>query len=126
MMNRPENVAIKVQKFPSKMIMDEMEQKTLRRIPPMPLILNPVGQNSSRHRNSVLDRICKSMNGLNRVPGSVHRKVPIYFRPHHLSYEIGQNIIHDFQRLDRIWKIDYKLEEITDSIWGYRMTVYVN
>lgn len=125
MMNNPDNVAIKVQPPYSKEILIEMEKKTLRRLPPMPLILTPVGNDSKRHFNYHLDFICKSINSLNRSPGSLHHKALVFVRGHQLSTELCRDIVSDFTRLDKIWKVEYKLEEITDFIWGYRMDVFV-
>jgi hypothetical protein len=126
MMNRPENVAVKVHPPVSKQIMAEMSEKTLRRLPPLPLTLTPgLEKNAKRRHNSHLDHISKSIAKLNRPQGSLHHKVPVFVRPHQINSALANRIVQDFVRRDRIWKVEYKLEEITDTIYGYRMDVYV-
>lgn len=126
MMNNPERVGIKIHPPVSASVMSEMAEKTLRRLPPEPLILSPLAKDAKRHHNSILNHICKSVEQWNRPKGNMYQKVPVYVRSHQLSTEIGNEIISDFKKLGRIWKVDYELEEITDKIFGYKMNVYVN
>lgn len=125
MMNRPEKVSIKIQAPVSKPVMDEMVEATLRRIPPEPLILSPLAKDAKRHHNSTLEYICKEVDGFKRPTGNLHQKVPVFIRPHQLSKQLAAHIVNDFRRVGNIWKVDYKLEEISDKIFGYRMNVYV-
>jgi len=127
MMNRPNNVAIKLHPPVDRAIMAEMAEKTLRRLPPLPLILTPgLPENAKRRHNSHLELICKTIAKLNRPKGKMHQRVPIYVRPHQINSVLAKRIADDFTRLKRVWKVDYKLEQITDGIFGYRMQVYVN
>jgi hypothetical protein len=126
MMNNPERVGIKIHPTVSASVMSEMAEKTLRRLPPEPLILSPLAKDAKRRHNSVLNHISKTVEQWNRPKGNMYQKVPVYVRSHQLSTEIGNQIISDFKKLGRIWKVDYELEEITDKIFGYKMDVYVN
>jgi hypothetical protein len=125
MMNRPEKVGIKVQPYVNKNVMDEMVEATFRRIPPEPLILSPLAKDAKRHHNSVLEHVCKSVEDFKRPSGDLRRKVPIFIRPHQLSKQLAYQIVNDFRKIGTLWKVDYKLEEITDKIFGYRMNVYL-
>lgn len=125
MMNRPEKIGVKMHPNVSKPVMDEMVEATLRRIPPEPLILSPLAKDAKRHHNSILEHICKEVEGFKRPAGNLHQKVPVFIRPHQLSKQVAAHIVNDFRRVGNIWKVDYKLEEITDKIFGYRMNVYV-
>lgn len=126
MMNQSERVGAKIHSTLEKPLMDKVNEAILRRLPPYPLILSPLAKDAKRHHNSVLEHVCKSINGLKRPNGNVHMKVAVYIRPHQLTREIGIQMTSEFTRLNRIWKVEYKLEEITDLIFGYKMDVYVN
>lgn len=124
MMNAPERVAVKVHPPVDRGIMEEMTEKTLRRLPPEPLVLSAANDDRHRH-NSHLDYVSRSVASLNRPKGSVHNRVPVYVRSHQINAALAKRIAADFKRLDRVWRVDYKLERITDRIFGYRMDVYV-
>ncbi len=124
-MNNFHNIAIRVQPNVSEPIMKQMEELTLRRLPPEPLILSPLAKDARRRHNSHLEYICKSINSLNRPTRDAHQKVPVYVRSHQLNRQVADRIISDFTGANRIWKVEYKLEEITDAIFGYRMNVWV-
>lgn len=125
MMNRPQKISVRIQPNVSKQVMEEMTEATLRRIPPEPLILSPLAKDAKRHHNSVLEHICKSVEEFKRPTGNLNQKVPVYIRSHQLSKELANRIVSDFRKIGNIWKVDYKLEEISDKIFGYRMNVYV-
>lgn len=124
MMNKSDRVALKVQMPPGKAVMEVTEEAILKRIPPAPLFLTKSHPHRAKH--SILEKISRSVANLKRAPGPKHQKVPVYVRPHQLTTARGNQIIGDFARMDRIWKVDYHLEEITDTLWGYRMEIYVN
>lgn len=125
MMNESERVCIKVQPMLSRKIMSTVEEAVLRRVPPKALILSKMDAPASRTRHSVLDKVSRAVQRLQRTPGPVHQKVPVYVRPHQLNAQSAAAMIGDFTTLRRVWKVDYELEQITDSLWGYRMEIYV-
>lgn len=125
MMNDGENVAVKVQPLVPRSMMPTILEAISRRVPPDPLTLNP-GTHAGRKRHSVLERVCKAVEGFQRAPGSIHNKVPVYIRPHQLDASAANAMIGDFSRLERVWKVAYHLEEITDKMWGYRMEIFVS
>ncbi len=119
------SVAIKVHPPVTPAIMAQIEELTLRRIPRDPLILSNLPKDARRRHNSKLDFVCKSIARLHRSVGSHHKKVSVYVRPHQLLPGVAERIVGDFTAKERIWKVEYKLEEITDDMFGYRMDVYV-
>ncbi len=117
-------VAIKPHPPVTAQVMAQIEEFTLRRIPRDPLILTEVPSSSRRHHNSKLDFVCKSIAKLGRRQGSLYEKVPVYIRSHQLLPGVVERIVDDFTARDRIWKVTYVLEEITNDLWGYRLEVY--
>jgi hypothetical protein len=126
MMNDSDRVCVKVQPLLSQQIMGTVEEAVLRRIPPNSLHLSSLDAPASRKQHSVLDRVSRAVSDMRRPSGGAHQKVPVYVRPHQLNAQVGAAMIADFQRMERIWKVDYELEQITDKLWGYRMEIYVN
>lgn len=122
MINKPESLAIVPQPFISKKLMNHVEEVIKLRVPPKPLYLK---EHHKREKNKHLDALCEGIAQLKREPGPPYQRVPVYVRPHQINAVQGSKILTDFKKLDRIWKVDYQLENITDEIWGYRMLVYV-
>jgi len=126
MMNESDKVCVKMQPLLSQKIMGTVEEAVLRRVPPHSLHLSSMDAPVSRKQHSVLERVSRAVRDMQRAPGGSHAKVPVYVRPHQLNAQVGSAMIADFQRMERVWKVDYELEQITDTLWGYRMEVYVN
>ncbi len=125
MMNQSDRVCIKVQPMLSRKIMSTVEEAVLRRVPPKSLTLSNIEGSAHRKKHSVLDKVSQAVANLRRTPGSLHQKVPVYVRPHQLTAQSATAMIRDFTALRRVWKVDYELEQITDSLWGYRMEIFV-
>lgn len=124
MNNNNDKIAIKLHPEPSKQVMNIVNVAISRRIPPRPLFLKENPNHPST--NSHLDKICNTINNLGRPSGISTNYVPLYVREHQLNNNITQRIINDFKSLNRVWKVDYYLESITDEIWGYRVKIFVN
>ena len=118
------NVAIRPHPPVSSAIMALIEEYTLRRIPREPLILTKIPKDARRSHNSKLDFICKSIDQLHREKGSENDFVSVYIRPHQLLPGVCEKIVSDFTAKSRIWRVNYVLEQITDSLWGYRLNVF--
>jgi hypothetical protein len=103
--------------------MEITEEAILKRIPPNHLILDQIVEGKT---NSVLTKVSESVSKMKRRQGPLHQNVAIYIRPHQLSTMLGDRMIADFRTLDRVWKVTYDHEQITNDIWGYRMQIYVN
>lgn len=123
MMNDSPNVVLKPQPMLTRQIMGSVEEAVLRRVPPDSLILT--SSHPSRAKHTILQKISDSVKQLNRAPGSPHQKANVFIRPHQINSTIGNRIISDMKQMDRIWKVDYHLEEITDKMWGYRVEFFV-
>lgn len=126
MMNHPERVGIVMHPPVSRELMAEMKEQTLRRLPPEPLVLSPLAKDAKRRHYSPLDHIVRSIDALNRPPGNPHHYAPVYVRPHNLQMPLARQIAADLTAKQRVWKVEYRLEEITDSIYGYAVRVFVN
>jgi hypothetical protein len=116
-------VSIKMQPTIGSQLMQHVEEAIALRVPPDPVILTEAGM---KHRkNKHLDRVCASVNGMRRAPGSEDSHVCVYIRPHQIGVKVADAMIHDFSRLDRVWKLEYHTEPITDAVWGFQLQIYV-
>ena len=123
MMENSPNVGIIPHPFVSEPIMREMREKVLRRVPPEPLVLTKV---NGGHKNKYLDHIVRSVQDLHRPHGNPHNRVPVYVRTHQINEAQARRIAAGFAQKDRIWKVDYVMEPVTDDMFAYRMNVYVH
>ena len=124
MNNRNDRIAIKVQPTPPKQVVDIINEGISRRIPPDDIILTEGKQ--VKPTNHYLDRLVKSIKNLNRPIGNPHIYAPIYVRPHHLSDSKINAMIQDLTKKDKVWKVDYRLEKITDNTWGFETRIYAS
>jgi len=124
MMSGADNIAVKLHPTPSTQVMKTIDTAISRRIPPRPLILTNEG--GGHERNKHLDHVSAKVSEFKRAQGPSKQYVPLYVRPHQLNEGLASMMVSNFRRLDRIWKVDYDLENITNDIWGYRVKIFVN
>lgn len=104
--------------------LDVINEAILLRDPPHDLILT--NEDVGIERNDELDYIVEQVAQLEREPGqNKFKRVPLYLRPDLITSKLASNIARDFERLTKVWKVSYRLERITDEIWGYEMLVWV-
>ena len=118
MRNDARNIGIKAHPTIPEDVMEVINETILKRIPPKPLALEKSNHSKS---NSVLDHVLGSVK---RVNFNTDVMVPIFIRPHQLVKALGDAMVMDFKRMDRVVGLRYALEEITDDIWGYNLSVY--
>lgn len=123
MIHHRERVAFRPQPVMSKKVMKLVEEAVKLRVPPRDLTLS---EKEDHKVNTHLEHVKQSIAKLNRPAGPLHLCAPIYVRPHQIGTKLSNSMVQDFTRLRNVWKVDYKLERITDEIWGYRVMAYVN
>ena len=124
MINDHMNIGIKMHESIPKNNMNIIREGTMFRDPPHKLVLTDE-HNYNHEKNKHLDHIVEKINSLNRKSGSSKRYVPIYVRPHQIDENIAERIAYGLKNLNRVWKVSYELERITDIIHGYEMRIYV-
>lgn len=123
MIHHTDRVAFRPQPPIPKRVMHLVEEAIKLRVPPRDLTLT---KQEDHKTNKHLEYVKTAVAKLKRTPGPPHLTAPIYVRPHQIGSKLASNMVQDFTRLKNVWKVDYKLERITDEIWGYRVTVHVN
>lgn len=94
-------------------------------IPPLPLVLT---KDESHIRNRHLDALVKGVTSLGRSQGPASVQVNEYLAAHQASEGLAQNLLSDVKssRLNRVWKVEYRRESVTDHYHGYQLTFHVN
>jgi len=122
MMNDRKDVGVMMDQPLSKASMEVINEAIMLRDPPSPLILT---KEAGHEKNEHLELVVKAVSEFGRQPGLENRHVPLYARPHQISSSLARDMINDFSQLGRVWKFSYRLERMTDEIWGYELRVYV-
>ena len=91
MMNNHDNIAVKLQPTPPKLVGEVMIVGISRRLPPIKVILTP--ELKVEPKNHHLDHLSQSIAKLGRKHGSIHQYVPLYVRPHQLTRIISRQDI---------------------------------
>ncbi|MDB9801270.1 hypothetical protein OAB94_02715 [Flavobacteriaceae bacterium] len=125
MINDRKNVGILMHEKIPKKDMDVIKEAVMTRDPPQPLVLTK--KHDYKHEKNIhLDYVVEYIAKLNRSPGeNLQNRVPVYVRPHQINSSIAGNMAIEFGKLEKIWKVEYNLERVTDEIWGYEMRIYV-
>jgi hypothetical protein len=93
-------------------------------IPPEPLVLSET--TTKRKANHFLDQWKADVQALGRPEPAKTCPVFLYACPHQVTAEVGKGLYEDVRdTLQRVWKVDYKREDVTDQYHGYRLTFHV-
>lgn len=93
-------------------------------IPPLPLVLT---RDHTHTRNRHLDALVSGVSSLSRTQGKRSVAVHEYLAAHQASEGLSKGLLSDVKdRLGRVWKVEYKLEAVTDHYHGYQVTFHVN
>lgn len=105
-------------------VQELMNEANMFAMPPQPLVLS---KQEGNIRNRLLDRLCADVTKLGRpVAEKSNCKIDIYIAPHQLEASLCNGLFEDIKdKLERVWKVDYKREAVTDMYHGYRLTVNV-
>lgn len=107
-------------------VMQRVREVIKTRVPPKQLLLTKEGRRRHPVSNKYLDMVSQTVREWKRKPqgGGFAYPCDVYVRPHQLSDRAVVAMLRDFKALDRVYKVDYKLESITDELYGYRVLIY--
>ena len=106
-------------------IMDVMREATALRVPPRGLLLN---KELAAAPDSVpeLDRLSRAVQAFGRGSNTAGLdSIDAYIRPHQLSSEVVDRIVDDLMRMQRVFKVDYEVENITTLEHQYRVRFWI-
>ena len=117
------NFAIVPQPGLPRNVINVINEATLLRVPPNDLKIT--SKAIAPTRNKLLDMVVKKV-GNRSSAAAAGVQLPVYIRPHQLNYELAQRMAEELSSHPHITKVDYRLEQVTDQVYGYRMMIHVN
>lgn len=124
MMNDRNDVAVRLDPPVSSDTMDLIKETNFLRDPPHDLVLSKE-YDKSIERNEHLDYVCEQVAKYRRQPGDELKRVSVFVRPTHLNAKLATDIAWDVKKLTKVWKVDYRLERVTDELYGYEMRFFI-
>lgn len=93
-------------------------------IPPEPLVLT--AKTPAKMGNRILDQWKNEVKSLGRPEPAKSCPIYLYACPHQVTEAVGKGLYEDVRdTLQRVWKVDYKREDVTDQYHGYRLVFHV-
>lgn len=96
------------------------------RPPPDALILSKQRVHVQSH---LLDHVVDAVDQAASERGHDERPsvaVPVYIAPHQLEKHMADALANELTQLDRVWKVEYVCEHVTDHIHGWRVLLHVH
>lgn len=106
-------------------VMKRMREAVSLRIPAKDLMLSEHVNHPQRNKH--LDALVNNVQ-MTRTDHTepFQKPVSFYVKDYQLTPKVNGELMKEFAELDRIIKVDYKLESITDEDYGYRVHVYAD
>lgn len=124
--NSNNNVALIPNKPVPAPLMHLMRACIAVRPPCMDFTLDKTKPMAGEATNPLLERMKKTINSMGRKGTAPYGSVDLFMRPHQFSSESIAYMTADIQKMSRVFKIDYQLEHITNSLCEYRVMLYVD
>lgn len=117
--NQAETMALVPQPPINKTVMNIMREATMLRVPPAHMVLDKEAA-LGEEMNPLLDRLVMGVASMKRRPGT-SAVINYYLRPHQFDHNTIDALLQDMSMMDRVWKIDYELEHVTNREFQYRV-----
>ncbi len=96
-------------------------------VPPRPLVLDRSKPLAGKEKHPLWDKFVSSINSFGRKRGNkAQGSVDLIIRPHQFDENVVNQMIAEAAQLERIWAASYQVEHITNSIYNYRVQLYVH
>jgi hypothetical protein len=124
MTRKRSNVAFRAHPPIPRAVMAHIEEGIKVRVPPAPLTLTAAMDHPKD--DARLNKLVEFTQSLGRIPAHGIKPASIFVRPAHLTDQNIGNMIRDIRSIPEIYKVDYKLETMTDDLWGYKVDIYAD
>lgn len=119
-----ENLALMPQPFMSSRLMSIIREANKLNPPPRPLVLDPQG-NMGPKNNAYLDALVEHVEGLGRDAHGAGDPVHLYILPSQLNPHEIQSMMQCATQSSRLVDLNYTKEQVTNSIYHYRVSLYI-
>lgn len=124
LVNQRSNMALVPMPALPEPVMAVTREAVALRVPSRPLTLTYNAPYERTHTE--LDRLKRGVAALKRNGTSPYGSVDIFMRPHQFNARTIDCFLDEIQRMPRIYKVDYEVERITDSLRTWRVMLYVD
>lgn len=107
-------------------IMSIIQEASALRAPIPPYIFDKTKPMEGLTVHPLFERVKANIASLNRKGTSPFGSVDLFFRPHQFNAASLNALSSEISRLRHIYKVDYQLEHLTNSICVYRFMMYVD
>jgi hypothetical protein len=128
MLQCKDNLAIVPQPFIPEATMSVMREATALFPPPRPLVLDRSRPLAGKERDPQWDRFVKAVQGFQRDgprPVQHYPSVDLFVRPHQYNEQVINAMIGDAAHMDRIYDASYEVEHITNTVYTYRVRLWI-
>jgi hypothetical protein len=107
-------------------VMDVIREANALNPPPRPLEIDYEKPMLGTDRHPDLDYLVQQVRTLKRTGQRARGSVDFVLRPHQFNRERIAEMLGDIRSLERIFDADYCLERITNTLYNYRVMLFVN
>lgn len=121
LVNKKEKLALVPHPKVPPLVMNTINDVVTMRVPPNKLILDENAPVATR--NEYLDSVVARYPVSGGKTTSL-KQIPVYIRPHQINSKITERMISELANVHELKGVSYDLEQITNTIHGYRLVCY--
>ena len=107
-------------------IMDITREAVALRAPSRPFTFDKNKPVDGSVKNKELERLKTSINNLRRKGESPYGSVDVFMRDHQFNAPSISRMIKDLKQIGPLYKVDYQMQPITNSVHTYRVMLYLD
>lgn len=107
-------------------IMNVMHESVALRAPPRPYILNKSNPMSGVEKHPLLEKLKSRVHGFNRTGTAPFGPVDVFMRDHQFNGPLLKRMGDELSQIGAVYKVDYELEHITNSMHTYRVSIFLD
>lgn len=126
LINQHDTVAFIPMQPLSDAVVEITRESAALRTPPQSFILDHTKPMMGEKPNPLLERLKTNVAAMGRTGMAPFGSVDIFMRPHQFNEGSIAHIEQDISQMERIFKVDYELEHITNAACVYRVRLFVD
>lgn len=107
-------------------IMNVMHESVALRAPPRPYVLDRSKPMSGVERHPLLEKLKSRVQGFKRTGTAPFGPVDVFMRDHQFNEALLKRMGDELSQIASVYKVDYELEHITNSMHTYRVSIFLD
>lgn len=127
MLRLKDNLTIIPQPVIPEPIMDVMHEAVALFPPPKPYMIDKSKPFAGKEQHPLWDKFVKAVKSFHRTGPNIkfHPSVDCFVRPHQFNETVINMMISDASQMDRLYDAAYEVEHMTNSMYTYRVRLWV-